>query len=92
MSESHGDCLRQRYLAIFWFDYFKVRYPEQKAAYDHEYLELGQRILGCIASNTDEIVSILRQQVQAGRRYNMLTARFGDAILLTLPSSIGRST
>jgi hypothetical protein len=36
-ADSHEDCLRRRYLALFWFDYFKMRYPMQERGYDHEY-------------------------------------------------------
>jgi hypothetical protein len=90
--QSHQDCLRRRYLALFWFDYFKARYPEQETAFDYEYVELGRHILGSAIADTDEAVSKLREQVKAGRKYSILTAKFGDGILLTLPSSIGRST
>ena len=89
---SHGDCLRRRHLAVFWFDCFRRRYPEQKTAFDREYLDLGQHILGSDVENSDERVSMLREQVKAGRKYDMLTRRFGDGILLALPSSIGWST
>jgi hypothetical protein len=90
--QSHQDCLRRRYLALFWFDYFKARYPGQETAFDYEYTELGRYILGSALADTDETVSKLREQVKAGRKYSVLTAKFGDGILLTLPSSIGRST
>jgi hypothetical protein len=91
-AQSHQDCLRRRYLALFWFDYFKVRYPGQETAFDCQYVELGRHILGSAVADSDETVSKLREQLKAGRRYSMLTAKFGDGILLTLPSSIGRST
>jgi hypothetical protein len=89
--QSHQDCLRRRYLALFWFDYFKARYPGQETAFEYEYVELGRYILGSDVADTDETTSKLKGQVKAGRKYSLLTAKFGDAILLTLPSSIGRS-
>jgi hypothetical protein len=90
--QNHQDCLRRRYLALFWFDYFQARYPELETAFNHEYVEFGRQILGSTVADTDATVSKLRELVKAGRKYNMLTAKFGDSILLTLPSSIGRST
>jgi len=89
---SHEDCLRRRYLALFWFDYFNATYPEQETAFDHEYVQLARYVLGPAVVDSDATVSALREQVKAGRKYDMLTRRFGDSILLTLPSSIGRST
>ncbi|KAN0091745.1 hypothetical protein V8E51_017592 [Hyaloscypha variabilis] len=65
---------------------------EQETAFDYEYTELGRYILGSALADIDETVSKLREQVKAGRKYSVLTAKFGDGILLTLPSSIGRST
>jgi hypothetical protein len=88
----HEDCLRRRYLALFWFDYFNARYPEQQTAFDHEYEQLARYVLGLAIVDSDATVSALREQVKAGRKYNMLTRKFGDGILLTLPSSIGKST
>ncbi len=90
--QSHVDCLRRRYLALFWFDCFAARYPEQGTAFDHEYLDLGRHILGHAVVDSDARVSRLREQVKAGRKYNMLTRKFEDGILLTLPSSVGWST
>jgi hypothetical protein len=90
--QSHQDCLRRRYLALFWFDYFKARYPRQETAFDYEYVELGRYILGSADADTYETVSKLRELVKAGRKYSILTAKFGDGILLALPSSIGSST
>ncbi|KAH8674440.1 hypothetical protein BGZ60DRAFT_404034 [Tricladium varicosporioides] len=90
--QGHKDCLRGRYLALFWFDCFNTRFPEQEKAFDQEYVDLGRCILGPTIVERDERVSMLREQVKAGRKYNMLTRKFGDAILLTLPSCIGRST
>jgi hypothetical protein len=90
--QSHEDCLRRRYLALFWFDCFAARYPEQETAFDHEYLDLGRHILGPAVVDSDARVSSLREQVKAGRKYNMLTRKFEDGILLTLPSNIGWST
>ena len=84
--------MRGRYLALFWFDYFKARYPGQEAAYDREYVDLGHTILGSASADTEALVSRLREFVKAGRRYNMLTTKFGDGILLILPSSVGRTT
>jgi hypothetical protein len=77
---------------LFWFDYFNARYPEQETAFDHEYEDLGRHVLGPNAANSDTTVSALRELVKAGRKYDMFTRKFGDSILLTLPSSIGRST
>jgi hypothetical protein len=90
--QNHEDCLRRRYLALFWFDCFNARYPEQETAFDHEYVGLGRYILGPAVVESDARVSRLREQVKAGRKYNMLARKFGDGILLTLPSSIGWST
>lgn len=77
---------------MFWFDYFAARYPEQETAFDHEYLDLGRYILGPAIVDSDGRISRLQEQVKAGRKYNMLTRKFEDGILLTLPSSIGWST
>jgi hypothetical protein len=92
VSQSHGDCLRRRYLALFWFDYFKARYPGREAGFDCEYVDLGHTILGSAVADTEAVVSLLREYVKAGRKYNMLTMKFGDGILLTIPSSVGRTT
>jgi hypothetical protein len=77
---------------LFWLDYIKARYPGQEAGYNGEYGNLGHKILDSAATNTQGIVSVLREYVKAGRRYNMLTTKFGDGILLTIPSSISRTT
>jgi hypothetical protein len=90
-SENHESCLRSRYLALFWFDYFTERYPGKGAGFDQDYKDLGCEIAG-VENADDSIISTLREQVKAGRRYNKLTESFGDGILLALPSSIGRST
>ncbi|PVH69142.1 hypothetical protein DL98DRAFT_578494 [Cadophora sp. DSE1049] len=83
-------CLRRRYLALFWFDCFVKRYPGR--GYDNEYSELSREIAGAVVDAETSIISRLRCQVSAGRRYNKLTEKFGDGILLILPSSIGKST
>lgn len=77
---------------MFWFDYFNAIYPEQETAFDREYVDLGRHILGPAVVDSDATVSTLREQVKAGRKYNILSRKFGDGILLALPSSIGRST
>lgn len=91
-SENHESCLRSRYLALFWFDYFTERYPGKGAGFDQDYKDLGREIAGVDTNADDSMISTLREQVKAGRRYNKLTERFSDGILLILPSSIGRST
>lgn len=65
-AQTHRDCLRGRYLALFWFDYFKARFPEREAGYDHEYVDLGHTILGPESADTDALVSRLRELVRAG--------------------------
>lgn len=77
---------------MFWFDYFQRRYPKQVVGYDYEYVDLGYILLGPRTTNTDVIVSVLWEYIKVGRRYNILTTRFGDSILLILPSTIGRTT
>jgi hypothetical protein len=74
---------------LFWFNCFAARYPEQETAFDHEYLDLGRHILGLAVVDSNARVSRLREQVKAGRKYNMLTRKFNDSILLTFPLSIG---
>ena len=91
-SENHESCLRSRYLALFWFDYFTKRYQGKESGFDQNYEDLGREIAGFETMVDDSIVSTLREQVKAGRRYDKLTGRFGNGILLALPSSIGRST
>ncbi|KAH6704236.1 hypothetical protein BKA61DRAFT_680489 [Leptodontidium sp. MPI-SDFR-AT-0119] len=91
-AQGHACCLRRRFLALFWFDCFAARYPEHETAFDYEYMDLGRHILGPDIEDSDTRVSKLREQVKAGRKYNMLTNKFEDSILLTLPSSIGWST
>lgn len=88
--ENHESCLRSRYLNLFWFDYFTKRYPGR--GFDHDYGDLGHEIAGVETNADDLMISTLRERVGAGRRYNKLTEKFGDGILLILPSSIGRST
>ena len=52
---------------------------------------MGRELLGPVGGDHDSIVSRLREQVRAGKRYKMLTTKFGDGILLAIPSSVGRS-
>lgn len=68
------------------------RYSGKEAGFDQDYEDLGREIAGSETMADDSIVSTLREQVKAGRRYNKLTERFGNGIHLVLPSSIGRST
>ncbi|XMA13632.1 hypothetical protein WAI453_006423 [Rhynchosporium graminicola] len=83
--ENQESCLRRRFLALFWFDYFVARYPGR--GYDHDFKDLNREIAGVETIADDVIVSTLRDRVKAGRRYNKLTERFGNGILLIIPSS-----
>jgi len=93
-SKSHEDYLRGRFIALFWFDYFKETYAELKGGgFGSQYKDLAQGVLTRRAtSEVDNTVKILRAQVGAGRRYHMLAEKFGVGILLTLPTSIGKTT
>ncbi|CZS94275.1 hypothetical protein WAI453_013128 [Rhynchosporium graminicola] len=88
--ENEESCLRRRFFALFWFDYFMARYPGR--GYDHEYKDLNYEIAGIETIADDKIVSTLRDLIKAGRRYYKLTERFSNGILLIIPSSVGRST
>lgn len=91
-SKGHEECARQRFVNLFWCDYLRQEYPEN--AYGNEYVDLSQRVLGRSDDEdaNDEVKKALKKRVAAGRRLYKLAERFGDGILLTLPSSIPRST
>jgi hypothetical protein len=95
--EKHGSCIRRRYLALFWYDYFVSKYPGQKSGFDSEYIDLAHSALGVVISTAlgtivENIAEALSAKVRVGRRYYKLTELFGVAILLTLPTSIGNIT
>ncbi|KAG9229904.1 hypothetical protein BJ875DRAFT_488485 [Amylocarpus encephaloides] len=96
-SKNHGDCLRGRYISLFWFDYFDKTYPNLKTGFNSHYSDLAKNMRGWATTDPtppdpESIVPKLRYLVKAGRRYDMLVKAFGEGILLTLPSSIGKTT
>ncbi|KAH8586156.1 hypothetical protein B0O99DRAFT_695779 [Bisporella sp. PMI_857] len=92
-SRNYRDYLRRRFIAVFWFDYFKETYPNQKSEYDSEYERLASRYCNSeVAQEPDKIVKCLCTLLRAGRRYAMLAERFGEGILLTLLTSIPKTT
>jgi hypothetical protein len=88
------DCLRRRFIALFWFDYFEASFPERKrSTNDREYTSLARWI--SVTKDQAEIRGVAKAvaaQVRAGRRYDKLAVAFGNGVLLTLPSSIGPTT
>lgn len=91
-SKGHEECARQRYISLFWYDYFVREYGD--TAYVEQYKNVARRIENFTESKTDidGICKTLRHRVKAGRRYGKLAEKFGDGILLTLPSCVSRST
>jgi hypothetical protein len=65
-----------------------VRYLEQETTFDYKYLDLSRYILGLAVVDSDARVFRLQEQIKAGQKYNMLTRKFNNSILLTLLLSI----
>lgn len=90
-SNGQEDCLRRRFLALFWFDYFNKHYPDVKTGYYSQYGDLSNMSLTSnVYGNQEANIAELRAQVRAGRRYIILANGFGEGILLTIPTKIGQ--
>ncbi|KFY85731.1 hypothetical protein V498_07679, partial [Pseudogymnoascus sp. VKM F-4517 (FW-2822)] len=89
-SKGHEECTRQRFISLFWYDYFREEYGE--GSYDKEYTDVGRNIQNVTKNDIETIITTLRHRVKTGRKLDKLAARFGDGILLTIPSSVSRST
>lgn len=89
ITEDHASCLQHRYITLFWFDFASFH---SISDFEAHYVHLAKTILGRGVEITEKVTKGLRDLFSAGRRYNLLATEFGPGILLTLPTSIGRTT
>ena len=78
------DCVRARYLKLFFDDYVVLRYPKCERLFAEHYRELAVQASQSTTSGhqTDFIATEIERMTKAGRRYSKLVARFGPGILL----------
>jgi hypothetical protein len=57
-------------------------------AFEYEYIELSYYILSSTITDTNKATFKLKGQVKVSWKYNLLIAKFGNVILLTLLLSI----